>query len=375
MHPVWQIKQIITVNGQRYVNRNLSFSSSGLPGIFISFNSLVAWIVKNVKSISFILDYVDDSSGCNLQGDTAFYPPYARELPIDQCCMLLLWDELGIPHKEHKQIHGAPLIIIGIDVDPNWMTLCLPETHLLSELHYWASKPPKSSSGSFKLKYWERLTGWFNWALNMYHLLHPALNNIYAKMIGKRNRIQCIYINNAIQDDLLWAITHIESSDGIDLFKSRHWIPSMADYVIYCDACPNGMGFWYLASKDRYYAPTPVNVPSNVIFYFKCLCVVSAIINVQARTPHGSKILIYTDNSNTVDIFQTLCCLPHNQLLKSAINILIKNDYSLCVLHVPGEQNIITDVLSHVKFLIALNIEPDLKLDSFNPPNQVGSSK
>ena len=92
MHPVWQIKQIVTINGQSYVDRNLSFGSSSLPGIFILFNSLVAWIVKNVKNISFILDYVDDSSGCNLQGDTAFYPPYARELPIDQCHLLLLWD-------------------------------------------------------------------------------------------------------------------------------------------------------------------------------------------------------------------------------------------------------------------------------------------
>ena len=187
------------------------------------------------------------------------------------------------------------------------MNLCLPEeakTRLLSELHYWASNPPKSSSGSFKLKYRECLAGWFNWALKVYPLLCPALNNIYAKMIGKRNCIQCIYINNAIQDNLLWAITHIESSNGIHLFKSHHWIPSMADYVIYCDACPNGMGFWYPASKDGYYTPTPVNVPSNVICYFECLCVVSAIINIQARVPHGSKILIYTDNSNTVDIFQ-----------------------------------------------------------------------
>ena len=139
MHPVWQIKQIVTVNGQCYVDRNLSFGSSGSPGIFISFNSLVVWIAKNVNNISFILDYVDDFSGCNLHGDTAFYPPYARELPIDQCHLLLLWDELSIPHKEHKQIHGAPPTIIGIDVDPNRMTLCLPEeakAHLLSELHY-----------------------------------------------------------------------------------------------------------------------------------------------------------------------------------------------------------------------------------------------
>jgi hypothetical protein len=65
MHPLWQIKQIITVDNQRFVDRNLAFGSSGSPGIFISFNSLVAWIAKYVKLIKFILGYVDDSSGSN----------------------------------------------------------------------------------------------------------------------------------------------------------------------------------------------------------------------------------------------------------------------------------------------------------------------
>ena len=51
----------------------------------------------------------------------------------------------------------------------------------------------------------------------------------------------------------------------------------MADFVIYCDACPEGMGFWYPVSKDGYYAPTPVNVPSDIIFYFEALCVLSVL--------------------------------------------------------------------------------------------------
>jgi hypothetical protein len=66
----------------------------------------------------------------------------------------------------------------------------------------WAAKPTKTSSGSFKLKHWQCMAGWFNWALNVHPLLHPALNNVYAKMGNKENREQDIYINNAIRDDL-----------------------------------------------------------------------------------------------------------------------------------------------------------------------------
>ena len=143
----------------------------------------------------------------------------------------------------------------------------------------------------------------FNWALNVYSLLCPALNNVYAKMGNKGNREQQVYINNAICDDLLWAINHLEHSDGVHLLKSFRWTPTLADFTIYCDACPDGMGFWYLVLRDRYYAPTPVNMLANVILYFETLCVLSTLEHVQIRANHGSKILIYTDNHNTVNIF------------------------------------------------------------------------
>ena len=203
----------------------------------------------------FILNYVDDSSGCNLTDDTTFYPPYTKNVPTNQYRLLVLWDELGIPHKPHKQLSGCPLTIIGLEVDPNLMTLTLPQDskeRLTTELRFWTTKTTKVSSGGFKLKYWEHLAGWFNWALNVFPLLRPALNNFYTKISGKREREQQIYINNSIRDDLTWVLTHIELSSGLHLFKSFSWIPSNADYVIYCDACLDGLGFWYPELKEGY---------------------------------------------------------------------------------------------------------------------------
>ena len=122
-------------------------------------------------------------------------------------------------------------------------------------------------------------------------------------------------------------------------------------------------------SKDRYYAPTPVDAPSNVIFYFESLSVLSALVHVQSKAIRGSKILIYTDNANTVDIFRSLRCLPpYNHLLKQAVDILIHHEYSLRVLYVPGEDNVVADALSRVQFSVALSTEPELKFYTFNPP-------
>ena len=377
MSPYWQIKQINTVDGLRYVDRNLAFGSSASAAIFISFNSLVAWIAKNVKGFTYLGTYVDDSFGCDVQGDILYYGPYECHMPTHQKLLLDLWDEIGIPHKRHKQLSGNILTIIGIDVDPNAMTLTLSPSarNLIEEMSFWSSKPPNHSSGSFKLKHWEKLTGWVNWALNVYPLVRPALNNIYAKMSGKSKRNQHIYINNAIRNNLKWAINHIRKSDGVHLLKSTFWEPSQADVIIYCDACPEGLGFWYPGTKEGLYAPTPTNKPKDCIFYYESLCVLSALSHAQIQTRIGSKIVIYTDNTNTVDIFGSFRCLPaYNGILKAAVNIISHNDYSLRVLHIPGNQNIVADALSRVKFSVALEHEPSLKLNTFNPPIPEGST-
>jgi hypothetical protein len=85
------------------------------------------------------------------------------------------------------------------------MTLILfqdAKTFLINKLEKWTSKLLKMSSGSSELKHWKQMAGWFNWALNVYPLLHPAFNNVYKKIRGKGNHKQCIYISNAIQNDL-----------------------------------------------------------------------------------------------------------------------------------------------------------------------------
>ena len=378
LSPFWQIKQVNTVDGLRYIDCNLAFGSSASPAIFIAFNSLVAWIAKYVKGFNYLATYVDDSFGCDMAGKSLYYEPYQCFMPAHQTQLLNLWDELGIPHKKRKQVSGSPLTIIGIEVDPNLMTLCLSasaRSDLLKELTFWSTKPPSNSSGSLKLKYWERLAGWFNWALNVYPYLRPALNNVYAKMKGKRNRQQKIYINNAVRKDLSWAIHHIRNSDGVQLLKSVAWNVEEADFIVFCDACPEGLGFWYPQTKEGFHAPTRPNISNEYIFYFEALCVVSALDHVQTRAPKRSKIIIYTDNSNTVDIFRSFHCLPaYNPLLKTAVNIILSNDYSLRVLHVPGSENVVADALSRVKFSVALQLEPLLRLALFNPPVLEGST-
>ena len=126
VHPYWQIKQINTIDGERFVDRNNCFGGRGSGAIFIAFNSLVTWIAKNVKFIPYLGAYSDDSFGIDQSGNLIPYKKYNKLMPEQQVKLLCLWDKLGIPHEEQKQTWGAPLTIIGIHVNPNKMTLSLP---------------------------------------------------------------------------------------------------------------------------------------------------------------------------------------------------------------------------------------------------------
>jgi len=314
LHPLWQLKQVNTVDGWRYVDRNCTFGSSSSAAIFISFNSLIAWIAKNKRGIRHLATYADDSSGFDRKDDLVLYEPYATLFPRSQTLLLRLWDELSIPHKPKKQVFGAVIPIIGIDVDPNAMTLTLSREKredLCDALYSWAIKPVvgAKSRANYQLKHWQRMGGWLNWAFNVFPLLRPCLNNFYPKLSGSHDPSRKIWVNNAIREDFAWAARHIEASNGVHLLQSSDWNISSADLTIYCDACPQGMGFWYPSSRLGFYSPTPLNPHTSAIFYFEALCVLCALSDSAPRLNRRARVVIFTDNLNTVQIFNSLGCL------------------------------------------------------------------
>lgn len=135
------------------------------------------------------------------------------------------------------------------------MTYTLPDDkreQLIAEINKWLQPNTR-----FDLHYWQRFVGWYNWALNVYPLLRPALNNIYAKMKGKVKADKSVWVNNAIKSDLRWALDKIENSTGIHLLNSLAWKISEATHVVYCDACLTGLGFWFPKLNVGFYADRP----------------------------------------------------------------------------------------------------------------------
>ncbi|KAF6747916.1 hypothetical protein DFP72DRAFT_584703, partial [Ephemerocybe angulata] len=180
MHRFWQIKQVEFVDGLNYVNRCNVFGGTASQILFIAFMALVNWIAVYVYAIPAIAEYSDDHFGVACEDDVDWYEPYQKMLPTPQAQLLRVWDRLGVPHKESKQVSGNPLTIIGISVDTTTMTLSLPEvakTDLLAELDLWCDEAGQFARKGASLKRWQQLAGWMNWAFNVFPLLRPCLAN------------------------------------------------------------------------------------------------------------------------------------------------------------------------------------------------------
>ena len=370
MHPLWQIKQAVNIDGNYYIDRANCFGSSASFAIFVSVNSLIAWIAKKDRGVTSLITYVDDSSGPALAGDVLYYEPYMSFLPSPQVLLLRLWDELGVPHKIKKQVHGNTLTIIGIDVDPNALTFTLPDVardRLILELETWIS----DKSSRYRLRRWQKLAGWINWALNVYPDLRPCLNAFYCKIAGKTKPSLYVRINNDVRDDFKWALDTLQHLPPVRLLHSLSWGPMDASLTVYCDACPKGMGFWFPATNAAFYSDVPAHTPP-LIYYTEALCVLSAIQHCCDIMLSHQRLLIYTDNMNVVDIFSSLRCLPEfNIILKKAVTFRVAANVDVRVLHVSGDQNTVADAVSRALFDHAKTLSPLLTINTFTPPNTV----
>ncbi|KAG6815418.1 hypothetical protein H0H93_009900 [Arthromyces matolae] len=105
------------------------------------------------------------------------------------------------------------------------------------------------------------------------------------------------------------------------------------------------------------------------IFYLEALDIASAILDVALTAMYPKKILLCTDSSNAVAMFSSFHAKPkYNTLLRNVVDCILDGNHELRVVHIPGEENVIADLLSRQKFMELVNLHPNIKIKDFKPP-------
>ncbi|KZV86173.1 hypothetical protein EXIGLDRAFT_596596, partial [Exidia glandulosa HHB12029] len=369
VHPLWQIKQIVSVNNSRHVDRCCNFGTKSAGDIWFAIIALVLWAAQFVYGIEALLGYVDDVFSFDDFYKLVLYRPYNRLMSPKQAALLHLWDWVGIPHSDEKQVSGTPLVIIGFEVDPNLMTITMSEesrSDLISKIEDFVSARSTRDDGKRKLVEWQRLLGHANWALNAYPLLRPGLASSYDKIRGKTGSSWPVVLNTRVVRDLQWFARTLRSSSGVQLLEANNWQAHDADLTLYCDASLSGLGYWCPAQKLGFAA---VHADHSIIRN-ESLCVLSALQWAASLSPKPARIAIYTDSQVSVDLFDSLKAeLPYNQILLSAVEIMMSQSVSARVYHVSGTRNVVADALSRGRLDLAVQLAPGLVISQFQPPD------
>lgn len=212
-----------------------------------------------------------------------------------------------------------------------------------------------------------------NWSLSVYPWLHPGLASLYAKMTGHYSPHHRVHINESIICDLSWLLQHICQSSGVFLLQSIAWHLHEADLEVITNASLTGIGMWSLTVMVAFHGPilSPF-LESHIIFHkaFVICCAIQWATSLLSQPKkHVQQVVISTDNTNTINIFNSLKAHGvYNDLLKYAVDILLTHEFDLHIVHVPGLSNTVADLLSQQRLDDVHSLMPELHILPLIPP-------
>ena len=142
-----------------------------------------------------------------------------------------------------------------------------------------------------------------------------------------------------MRHELCWFIDHIKLSNGIHMLKLVKWSPydrMATTFIRYADVSGTGMGIWFLGKYTGHQCPLLTEGLKDLIFFYEALAVYSAF-HLGAKY-QCDRILIYSDNTNTVNMFSSLHTKPvYNSILMASVDFSINNSIATKVYYVSGQ--------------------------------------
>jgi len=141
------------------------------------------------------------------------------------------------------------------------------------------------------------------------------------------------------------------------------------DLVLFCDALLTRLGFWAPSLSQGFCHSLHSASTGGNILWFEALAVASAIEFAASLASRPSRLAVFTDSLDTVQMFDSLRASSiYNPILLSTCALLMSHSMDLRVFHIAGDRNVVADALSRGLVHVAMLAQPRLRLSSFQPP-------
>ena len=314
-HPIYQLRQVVDVEGTLRIIHRLVFGNRASPRCWCSVSGLMCWIAIKKLEIKDLHDFMDDFFSWALGSDFVLYKGISR--PRLQARLLMFWDEIGCPWKEKKQEFGMELKIIGFYVDINQGTLTLTDdsiSDVIAVVRAFLAIPGRRPP----LREWLKVAGHLNWVLNVLPLGRPALSELYRKVAGKNLMHAGIALNADVVRSLEWLIDTIPRAIGVHFVDATHWDDREADFVLWTDASLRlGLAFIYAGHGFAYALSSNTSNEKIDIFFLELVAILSAVHHIAVFPHPPKKVLLWTDSLDSVAAFSSLRAAEslHNSVL------------------------------------------------------------
>ena len=370
-HPIYQLRQVVDVEGTLRIIHRLVFGNCSSPRCWCSVAGLMCWLAIMKFGIEDLHDFMDDFFSWAFASDLVLYKGVSRPRP--QARLLMFWDEIRCPWKDKKQEFGTELKIIGFYVDINRGTLTLTDdaiSDILNVVRAFLSTPGRRPS----LREWLRVGGHLNWVFNVLPLGRPALSEFYRKVAGKSHMNAGIALNADVVRNLEWLVEVIPKAIGVHFVNATHWDDREANLVLWTDASLRlGLGFVY-AHQGFAYSISPSDAKEKIdIFFLELVAILSAVHHI-ALFPHPpKKVLLWTDSLDSVAAYSSLRASEsmHNSVLLALAGILLETGIDLRIRHIAGKENIRADLLSRLMIDEFHRRFPSESVRIFSPPRDL----
>jgi hypothetical protein len=370
-HPIFQLRQVVNIDGHLYIVRRLVFGNRASPRSWCAVSSLLCWLGIRKLDIHGLHVYMDDFFGWDFADNLILFRGLLR--PKRQVQLLLLWESVACPFENRKQEHGEVLKIIGFWVDANQGSISLsPDsvTGIITKINHFLNTPDRSPP----LRAWQHLAGHLNWLLNVLPWGRPALSELYRKISGKSHLYSGIPINAAVIADLSWLKTIIPRAIGIQFVDVGLWSDHITDMVIWTDASLRiALSFVYGNQGFVYPLRAPSSSEKVDIFFLELMAILSAIHHVAHFSQPPRRLLVWTDSLDSVAVLNSLCASEslHNAPLLAIAEVMLCSGMDLRVRHIEGKKNIRADMLSRLLLDEYHSKFPADRVRLFTPPREL----